>query len=124
MIGMDKGDQGMVEMVRRGDNHIVIIHHRYINPEASQIWPRAGCVLGGLSEGEKENGFSIFDALRIASWVREKGFISDRAYARAAAEVGVPRSRLEPNKTLEPTPTAVTDRAAARSAPAVGVAHL
>ena len=29
-----------------------------------------------------------------------------------------------PNKTLEPTPTAVTDRAAARSAPAVGVAHL
>ena len=121
---MNKGDQGVVEMVRRCGSHIVIIHHRYINTKPSQVSLRAGCMLGGLSEGEKGNGPLVFEALRIASRVREKGSISDRAYARAAAEVRVPRSRLEPNKTLEPTPTAVTDRAAARSAPAVGVAHL
>ena len=124
MNGMDKRHQYEVEMVRRGDSHFVIIHHRYIKTEASQIWLQAGCVLGGLRERKKENGPLIFGALRIASRVREKGSISDRAYARAAAEVGVPRSCLEPNKTLEPTPTAVTDRAAARSAPAVSVAHL
>jgi hypothetical protein len=32
--------------------------------------------------------------------------------------------KSEPNQALEPTPTAVTNRACARFAPAVGVAHL
>jgi hypothetical protein len=32
--------------------------------------------------------------------------------------------KTEPNQALEPTRTAVTDRADARSAPAVRVAHL
>jgi len=33
-------------------------------------------------------------------------------------------SKKRPNKTLEQTPTSVTDRASARSAPAAGAAHL
>jgi hypothetical protein len=34
------------------------------------------------------------------------------------------RYQMQPNQALEPTRTAVTDRASARSAPAVRVAHL
>jgi hypothetical protein len=53
--------------------------------------------------------------------------------SRTMSELGVRGIRMdfdiyapetEPNQALEPTPTAVTDRADARSAPAVGVAHL
>ena len=47
--------------------------------------------------------------------------------SRNQIEAPMPHSKTresEPNKALEPTPTAVTDPAAAGSAPAMGVAHL
>ena len=76
---------------------------------------------------ERESiGYMIEEGLVIGhGWLgRAKRSFTGRAYARAAASLHLGLRRLEPNKTLEPTPTAVTDRAAARSAPAVCVAHL
>ena len=49
--------------------------------------------------------------------------LSWRPVAMAFFSPLLPRLRL-PNQPLEPTATSVTDRAAARSAPAASVAHL
>ena len=71
------------------------------------------------SSNPESSRLAFFDVVAILMNAHLYGFLLSLMVARCTA-----RTKTEPNKALEPTPTSVTDRADARSAPDAGAAHL
>jgi hypothetical protein len=94
---------------------------------------RASCLVGARHHGMRDDRSSALQK-KDAAHRHASGVAHRMAYPTARPHyyfLGLTRAQIsgismkkEPNQALEPTTTAVTDRAGARSAPVAVVAHL
>ena len=82
------------------------------------VWKKDGAFLASVFEVSRSQ-FYLFPLCEFSKFIAE----ANRVFRRDRRNV-VQMKTTEPNQALEPTTTAVTNRAGARFAPAAVVAHL
>jgi hypothetical protein len=81
------------------------------------VWKKDGTFLASVFEVSRSQ-FHLFPLCEFSTFISE----ANRVFRRDRRKIAQMKT-TEPNQALEPTTTAVTDRAGARSAPAAVAAH-